>query len=153
MNCGNNLLSNRIPLDPKKITHFIDRKKTMHRVQQVAWQSVTEPGIFRPAPMTFLLNSMPLWLGWGALALLDMTNLSLWVTEPTHQPLTLSHELRWTQDLRRKQSCPVEQVCPGIPQESTSPGKSLKEGQDGATTETSCQIHSPLSQECQKDNT
>ena len=57
MNCCNNLLSNLKSPDPKTFTHFIDREKTVHRAQRVAWQSVTEPGIFGPALTTLLLNS------------------------------------------------------------------------------------------------
>lgn len=57
VNCYKNLWFNLIPADPKRFLYFIGGEKSEHRVQRVAWQPVTESGTFRPALMTFPLDS------------------------------------------------------------------------------------------------
>lgn len=154
MNCYKNLLSNLILRDLKRFPHFIDGEKTEHRVQRVAWQRVTEPGTFRPDLMTFPLDSttQATLAGVESHCSVDTINLSLWLTETTHQPLTLSHGPRWTWDLKRKQSCPVEQVCQGSLRPEHRLGNPLCRVKMGQVQRHHARS-TPLSQECLKDNT
>lgn len=156
VNWCKNLLSNFIPPrppDPKRYTHFIDGEETLYKVQQIAQPPMIEPGI-RFALMTFLLTSTLqatlagvewhwTWLTFLRGSLSQSTSLAHWV-------MGWGERGTWGESRTvLLDRCAQGALGPSL----HTAWEVLHRGEDGATTETSHQVHSPLSQEYLKGNT